>query len=80
MSDDEILAYYNEALAAATERLKQLSGSDDPKQATHEQVLTVIREMFDRAADRYGGLPHLTAEQILADHRELTQLKKRRQH
>jgi len=79
--DEAMLAVYNETLAHAAELLKRL-GVKDGEQPTEEQTKAVIRQLFDEMFERVGvgGIPHLTTEQIIADHRKLSRLKKRRQH
>jgi hypothetical protein len=74
--DDEALLYgYNEGLEL-TARLLKLMGCDDVKQATPEQINLIVDILM--APLGLAGAK-LTAKQIMADHRKLSGLKRRRQ-
>jgi hypothetical protein len=79
--DEAMLAAYNETLAHMAELLKQL-GVKDGEQATEEQAKAAIRQLFDEMFEREGvfDISHLTTDQIMADHRKLSRLKRQRQH
>ena len=66
---------FNYGLARLAELLKAL-GVKDGEKPTKVQTDLAIMLLLAEA----GPMPHLTADQILADHRKLTRLKKRRQH
>jgi hypothetical protein len=71
---DDALAVYQDTLVRAYQRLREL-GCDDIKQATPEQLDTVMREILAPLAGT-----RLTAKQIMRDHRELERRRKASQH
>ena len=75
VDDDAMLASYNDTMERAS-RLLKLLGCDDPKKATKEQVDAVMSVLL--APVRASGV-RITEQQLLADHRKLTKMKKRQQ-
>lgn len=72
MTDEEMLAAYRDALVWAESRLQALTGGKKP---TLAQLLQVTRELLSGIQG-----PPPTLEQILADHKRMSELHRKSRH